>query len=519
MNDNVDVLIAGAGPVGLLLAAELARDGVETLIVDSMASRAYFSKALGITARTLEIFDDLGIVHEAIDHGIWMEGVTAYHNGELAAEMTIPDVLPFGALSLAQPETERLLERCLHSHGGAVQYGWALTDFREDADGVEVTLESAQGEQRTVRSRWLVGCDGAHSKVRSLLGLPFEGGRYPQTFALADVEVDWDLPRGRMYRFSYGTPGQTGGQMLAVVPVRDASGRRYRLSTVVPDDQAGGENEVSFPGLEEVVTLMSPLLPEGTKLSHLQWSSVYRVSHRIVSEYSRGRVFLAGDAAHLHPPVGGQGMNTGLQDAHNLAWKLAHVQKGLAADSLLASYSGERHPVGLDVVENTSRALNDVLANKLAQPGMRETQLLIAYRDSSIVRDDRENAGGADLAAGDRAPDLGGLRRPYVEQSIRLHELLGKGKLVLLTNAQNGPELQTLLQETLGEDAAAYAIIPKDAAHPSQEALPFLIDEQGHFATEYGLTCLIRPDGYIGWCSAAPTVASLREYLAVLLGR
>jgi 2-polyprenyl-6-methoxyphenol hydroxylase-like FAD-dependent oxidoreductase len=334
MKTTTDVLIAGAGPVGLLLATELSRDGVDVLLIDRHKTRSFFCKALGVTPRTLEIFEDIGIAQDAIDSGVWLQGVSAFNDGVPESSMDVPTDLPFGSLSLAQFDTERLLEACLHRCGGSVSYGHTLTGFEAKADGVRTQIQGPDGETRTVDCRWLVGCDGAHSRVRGTVGLEFAGGQYPQTFVLADLEVDWDLPRGRMYRFNATAANQSGGAALAAVPVH-GSPRRYRLSTVVPEsamNTSGDASGETFPAtLDQITALMTPILPKGTILSSLHWSSVYRVSHCIVPAYATGRVFLAGDAAHLHPPVGGQGMNTGLQDAHNLAWKLTLASRGLAS--------------------------------------------------------------------------------------------------------------------------------------------------------------------------------------------
>ncbi len=204
MRTSAEVLVVGAGPVGLLLASELSRDGVDVLLIDRMTERSFFSKALGITPRTLEIFDDLGIAHDAIDAGLWLHGISSFNNGEPGPAIEVPTDLPYGSLSLAQFDTERLLEACLHRHGGKVSYGWALSGFTQDAAGVRAELAGPGGETHSVDCRWLVGCDGAHSKVRASLGFDFAGGQYPQSFVLADLEVDWDLPRGRLYRLDHG---------------------------------------------------------------------------------------------------------------------------------------------------------------------------------------------------------------------------------------------------------------------------------------------------------------------------
>ncbi|WP_108659533.1 FAD-dependent monooxygenase [Acuticoccus kandeliae] len=506
MKNAAEVLVVGAGPVGLFLATELTRAGIDTMIVDQMGERAFFSKALGITARTLEIFEDLGIAHEAIDHGIWLRGLNNFDDLTETMSFDIPPGLPFGSLALAQFETERILENCLHTHGGRVQYGTALDTFTETADGIEATLIGPDGARHTVGCRYIVGCDGAHSKVRSTLGIAFEGEKYPQTFVLGDLEVDWDLTRGRFYRFGDSATGVT----LAAVPVA-GSPKRYRLSSTLP---AGAEPPSGDPPptLEELKAMLLPYLPKGTGLSNLHWSSVYHVSHRIVPEYGRGRAFIAGDAAHIHPPVGGLGMNTGLQDAHNLAWKLALALKGVAAPGLLASYSAERQAVGLDVVESTSRALSAVFARKAPTPGMRETQLLVGYRDSPIVADDRADAAEAELAAGDRAPNAGGLTREYVQRPFRLHERFGRGRHVLLgaigADAGGVDRLAAMaahLRDRLGTAAAAYAIAPAECALMGNDPLPILADSAGEFGEAYaarpGMAWLVRPDGYLGWVS------------------
>lgn len=526
MTDPVDVLIVGAGPVGMLLACELARDGVAVRIVERSEKRAYFCKALGITARTLEIFDSLDIVDAAIDAGLWLRGIHIHQDGKLANTFDLPvDVaaqgLPYGTLSLAQFEVEKILEDCLGRHGRRVDYGHELVGFRQSASNVEAVLRSPAGEEE-LRCRWLVGCDGAHSTVRHGLGVAFEGDRYPETFVLADLDVSWSLPRGPMHRFNRRAASNGGATSLAVVPIAGAS-NRYRLSMIVPE---GVTLSSDSPGLDELKTLMLPLLPQGTDLSSPRWSSTYRVSHRLAARYGVGRVFLAGDAVHIHPPVGGQGMNTGLQDAHNLAWKLALASRGAAGSALLDSYEAERRPVGLDVVANTTKAMNNVIAQRAELPGIRETQLLIGYRDSAIVRDDRPDAGAATLAAGDRAPDAGGLNRPFVGHAERLHRRLGRGRHVLIGRIDDREQLDRLadlldlLRTAFGRKAEGVAIAAADKEIVANERIPLLQDGRGEFAAHYGAVpgsvWLIRPDGHIGWCSDRPSASGLEAYLRLI---
>lgn len=531
MQDSTDVLIVGAGPVGLLLAAELARNGVAATLIEHHPGRLFFCKALGVTARTIEIFEEIGVAEAAIDAGIWGRGLTVFDNGTRVADMDLPaEGLPYGALMLAQYDTERLLEDALRQFGGAVHYGSTLTGFVQDAEGVTARIADADGAQRELRCRWLVGCDGMHSKVRDGLGLGFEGGQFAESFALADLDVAWDLPRGRLYRFNRTGEGVPRVSMMAV-PVH-GSPCRYRLSTTLPRAEASTADVSTLPphpDLDTITAIMKPNLPPGTVLSNLRWSSSYSVSHRIVPHYSEGRVFLAGDAAHVHPPVGGQGMNTGLQDAHNLAWKLMLAARGVAGPTLLDSYSAERHPVGLDVVEQTSQALNDVLAQRAKLPGMRETQLLVGYRGSALVADERPSLDPELPAAGDRAPDADGLRRVFVGHALRLRDRIGRGRHVLV--GYLGPDgsgldaladLNDAARARLDNAAAGLAIAAPGFDGPAEERLPLLNDSAGEFAAAYGavpgMVWLIRPDGHIGWAGVSPSADVFARALDRCLG-
>ncbi|SAK55670.1 monooxygenase FAD-binding protein [Caballeronia hypogeia] len=534
---TTDVLIAGAGPVGLMLAAELRRDGVKTCIIDAHDERTFFVKALGVTARTLEIFEDVGMVRDAIDAGVWLTSADTFQDGAPSFSMQIPrDGMPYGALSLAQFETERILEGLLARHGGHVQYGATLLDFTESADAVDARIQDTSGDIRTVRCRWLVGCDGARSTVRRHLNVAFEGDRFPQTFMLADLDVDWNLPRGAMYRFNVSDVDGAGATSLAALPVR-GSARRYRLSMILRPDDAARHALNSTPDFAEVERIMLPILPKGARLSSMRWSSVYRVSHRIAQHYARGRVFLAGDAAHIHPPVGGQGMNTGLQDAHNLAWKLVLAVRGAASASLLDSYEAERRPVGLDVVESTSRAMNTVLAHGEVRPAMRETQLLIGYRGSPIVADECTGMAPDLPAPGDRVPQVGGLVQAFVGHAQRLQEHIGRGRHTLVTyidddtggarTAAFDAAVEAWLA-ALGVGASAVRIVssgvePSAAFAASGEAYRTLVDRQGEFAAAFGarngMLWIVRPDGHIGYRSASCSARDSIAWLDSVLGR
>ncbi len=237
--------------------------------------------------------------------------------------------------------------------------------FTQDAIGVTSSLRTADGDH-TISTQYLVGCDGAHSLVRKGLGIDFEGDAFPEEYMLGDVELDWDLPSGYAIRSMHRT-GDAVDDLMVCIPL--PGHKRYRVSSFVdpeltsaPSGDAGdgvahGLQSGRAPELRHLQSVLDRLSPQQpTRVSHLRWSSVFRISHRLAGRYSSGRAFLAGDAAHIHPPTGAQGMNTGIQDAVNLAWKLALAVSGEAADGLLESYHAERHPVGEEVVGRTVRS-------------------------------------------------------------------------------------------------------------------------------------------------------------------
>ena len=225
---------------------------------------------------------------------------------------------------------------------------------------MQVRLDRADGTAETATFRAVVGCDGAHSAVRRALGIPFEGEAFPMMFMLGDVHIDWDLPRGMALR-ALRLVENAAPDMFIAIPLPEPG--RYRVSMLAPAELAapggtshGIQSELPGPQLPQLQSVANDLLPQKTKLSDLRWSSIFRISMRLADAYRRDRVFIAGDAAHIHPPTGGQGMNTGIQDAYNLAWKLALVLQGAATDALLDSYEAERRPVGAEVIARTRAA-------------------------------------------------------------------------------------------------------------------------------------------------------------------
>jgi 2-polyprenyl-6-methoxyphenol hydroxylase-like FAD-dependent oxidoreductase len=531
-----DVLVVGAGPVGLTMAAELARHGASCRIIDRLAEPLSYCRAIGVTPRTLEVWDDMGVVQPLIDAGLWLVGTRSYLNRS-AAQDTPVDLfdLPYGHLGIPQPETERILTEHLAKFGVEVERPVALTSLKQDTRGVEVELLTSDNLTETAAFRYVVGCDGAHSAVRRLLEIPFEGDRFPFEFMLGDVVLDVKLPRGVMLRSVRPVEGGAP-DFLVAIPLPERS--RFRVSMLAPDSSAGAsesdhglQSERPGPSIEELQVVADRLLPTKVVVSDLRWSSKFRISMRLAASYRKGRGFIAGDAAHIHPPTGGQGMNTGIQDAYNLAWKMALVLRGAAAPDLLDSYEAERRPVGADVVSRT-RSQSEQFGRKQSAQDERhaETQVLVNYRTSSLSRETvGESSEGLTIHAGDRAPDCSGLRRENLRYALRLFDLKRGPEHVLLTYVGKTAEpghielierLAQQLKAFRGPQCRLCVIFAPDARTPDVIGVTILKDSAGEFASAYGpdnnTGYLIRPDGYVGYHGRPMTESGVFGYLEAL---
>ncbi|WP_445270798.1 FAD-dependent monooxygenase [Streptomyces sp. DSM 41634] len=537
-----DVLVVGAGPVGLTAAAELRRRGVSCRIVDRLPARLPFAKAVGIQPRTLELWDRMGLVRAALEAAVPMRGQYMYVNGieQPRLDLVLPPEVPYGFAALPQYETERIIDEFLVRFGTTVERGTELVSFRQDADGVTSRLHTPSGAEEEVRTRFLVGCDGAHSIVRKGLGLSYEGGALPEEYMLADVRVDWDVPHGYGVRSMHRGGDGAVDDVLVCIPLPGPG--RYRMSMMVPpglstarqaeaasDGIAHGLQTSRAPGLADIQTVLDRLSPQPTTASDIRWSSVFRISHRIVDRYGDGRVFVAGDAAHIHPPTGAQGMNTGIQDAWNLAWKLALAVRDAAGPGLLASYDAERRPVGEEVVGRTVRHAAQGFESDPDAPEtlmLREAQLLVGYRGSPVVDPPGEGRGPR---PGDRAPDCGGLTGHIAAYPLRLYDLLREREHLLLLYG-TGPGLDELVRtagESSGGRVEVCMVLPADAppdALPGGRAgatpLPVYRDGRGEFARLYAAdqptAFVIRPDGYLGARLTPPAPQPLAAHLGAV---
>ncbi|MFF2573734.1 FAD-dependent monooxygenase [Streptomyces sp. NPDC058084] len=550
----LDVLVVGAGPVGLTAAAELRRNGTAVRIVDRLPERLPYAKAVGIQPRTLEVWDRMGCVRAALEAAVPMRGQLLYRDGreEARIELALPDDVPYRFAALPQYETERILEELLARVGSWIERRTELVGFEQDEDGVTARLvrtgDGGQPAEEEVRCRYLVGCDGAHSAVRKGLGLSFEGGAFPEEYMLGDVEVDWDLPAGYGVRSTRHGPDGAPDDILVCIPLPGRG--RYRVSMRVPPELSAAQRAVRAadgvahgletgrgPQLADIQAVLDRLSPQPVTASALRWSSVFRIGHRLVDRYGEGRVFVAGDAAHIHPPTGAQGMNTGIQDAYNLAWKLSLAVAGAASPELLSSYDAERRPVGEEVVGRTVRhATAGGVQTDPEEPVtlmLREAQLLVGYRGSPAVGPPDPSLGGAGPQPGDRAPDCGGLADALTSYPLRLYDLLrDRGHVLLLYGdgsvdgaaAEGLAELARKAAESTGGVVTTCLLLPGDGDEsvPSAAAAPppapVYRDARGEFARRYAVreptAFLVRPDGYLGARLRPPGTAALDAYLA-----
>lgn len=471
VQSETEVLIVGAGPAGLVLACDLARRNVRFRLIEKSAVPAKGSRGKGLQPRSQEVFEDLGVLADLQAAGGPYPLLRLYDGETVLGDRAMSEVLPAtpdvpyaNALMVSQSRTEAILRDRLAQLGGEVEFGVELASFEQDDAGVAAVLRRDDGAMENARAAYLVGADGGRSTVRKALGVGFEGevpaeGR----MIFADVRVE-GLARDRWHVWT-----NADGRAAALAPL--AGTDLFQLAVVATD-----EADLSQAGLCALVAERTGR--SDLRLSAPDWVSLWRPNARLAERFRVGRAFLVGDAAHVHPPTGGQGLNTSIQDAYNLGWKLAAVLGGAPA-ALLDTYEAERRPVAAGVLGLSTRLLHNAQAGDPAatRRGRETQQLDLTYADGPLSLE--APGAGAALRAGDRAPDA-----PCRGEG---------GDPVRLFEAFRGPHL-TLL--TFGDDRIVATRLGAEEASPR-----LLIDADGHAAAAYGAgpgtQVLVRPDGYV----------------------
>lgn len=533
-----NILVVGAGPTGLTMAAVLARYGLTPRIIDkALVPPADRSRAIVIQARTLELFDDLGIVREVLDEALLVAQANVFTQGGGRGTITIkPEWIDsqYGRfVTLPQDETERILGELVEGQGITIERGVELTSLEDGTGSALATLTHADGRVEQMEADYVLGCDGAHSAVRHLAGIDFPGSTYPDECLLGDVEMRWRLPDEQVSI----CPAEDGVLLAFPLPGR----HHFRVIMILP---AETEEESRHVDAEEFLAKLRRMVPavggaaaEPTILES-RWLTRYRLHSRGVPTYRKGRAFVAGDAAHIHSPAGAQGMNTGIQDAYNLGWKVGLVANGVLAPAVLDTYHTERHRVGELLLKSTDRMFamlagggraGLLLRRVMPALGIRllgfpiigkriarfVSQTGIRYRNSALSV---EAHGAGRLPrhaphAGDRAPDVElGYRR-------RISDLLRGPQHTLLLFGGRSTALIERYSELAREVGARYGDLVKPVVlrHPNAQPPRGEVDDEGaahdRYGADPGAIYLVRPDGYIAFRGAETDTEVLRTTL------
>jgi 2-polyprenyl-6-methoxyphenol hydroxylase-like FAD-dependent oxidoreductase len=507
------VLIVGAGPTGLTAALELSRMGVSVRLIDKRKAPATTSRAIGVQARTLELFEQRGLAEEMVRVGNRARFASIYGAGKRVFRLDFGHVesrYPF-MLLISQAETERILREAVARQDVTPEWSTELVGIGQDvlsrdASPVQGILKLADGSLERVAAPWLISAEGAHSLVRTTLDLPFEGHTRDEQYVLGDLLIAGDLPDSDILIFS------SDHGFMGLFPM---GGEHFRL---IASNPLSGPSKEREPSLDELQRIYDQRSHISARLHDLTWSSWFRINSRMVSRLKVGRLLLGGDAAHIHSPAGAQGMNTGIQDMINLAWKLAMVMNGQAPRSILETYEADRLSVMRGVLFRTDTLTNVIgtenpivralinhlgpfiggaeLAQEDATAGM--SQVALNYRNSSLSED--HSHGGA-LRAGDRVPDIPvRLRSDGHWEETTLLSALDASHPTLVAAVPDGANLPPTLKACVPKGRfAEIAPAPRDAAR---------------FETTFGKTgaaVLVRPDGYAGLTTP---ISSATDHLA-----
>jgi 2-polyprenyl-6-methoxyphenol hydroxylase-like FAD-dependent oxidoreductase len=510
---DTDVLIVGAGPTGLMLANQLARRGVRMTIIDRHAGPSRETRALGVQARTLEIYAQLGIANRAIGLGKVGTGANMWAQGRWMARVPLGEAgakatpYPY-ILILGQDDNERIMGERLRTFGQDVAWNTELVGLRQAADHVAVTLKQADGTTIDVTAAWVAGCDGARSAVRELTGITFPGAPYEHVFFVADVQATGSMVADEVNVYLF----RDGFHLL--FPMRGED--HWRVVGILPPELRH-KPDLTF---DAVIPSLRHEAGAGLSFRSCSWFSTYRIHHRRASRFRDRRCFLLGDAAHIHSPVGAQGMNTGLQDAYNLGWKLALVSEGRADPALLDSYEEERLPVAKRLLDTTDRGFRLVVSDNWAA-GILRTKILARIAAFAMARPRIQNLAFRDVSqtginyrgralsksVGELPADApkAGDRFPWLHLKFKSHgpaedifQKLGDTHFDLIVIGQPAPDELSDLSNLLRVHAPPSD--PENDAELRRAGIP----NPSFF--------LLRPDGHIGLCGSRLEADAVRRY-------
>jgi len=513
---DTDVLIVGAGPTGLMLANQLARRGVRPVIIDRHSGPAQQSRAMAVQARTLEIYSKMGIADNALRLGARGTAANMWAQGKHTARIPIGDIgkhmspFPF-VLMLGQDDNERIMGARLREFGLDVQWNTELVALEQHPDHVDATLKQPDGTTRRIRAAWIAGCDGSRSAVREISKITFPGAPYEHVFFVADTVATDSMKQGELnvylwkdgFHLFFPMRGKDGWRVIGILPRHLRNRDDLTFDELVPEIQREAGANLAFTGCN--------------------WFSTYRIHHRAAERFRDRRCFILGDAAHVHSPMGAQGMNTGLQDAYNLAWKLALVVKGRADAVLLDTYEQERIPVAQRLLRTTDRAFQLVVTDnwlasllrtkviaRVAARAMKVQRVRnVAFRTISQIGIRYRKSPLSQVLAGlpEGAPQAGD-RYPWMQLRFAtggpvedLYQKLDDTRFNLLVIGQPAPSA-----EALGPGELLSVHTPADD--------PANVAELARVGISGPAFYLLRPDGHVGLAGTRLETGAVRRYLS-----
>ena len=512
---QTDVLIVGAGPTGLALACQLVRYGIDFVIVDKNEGVTSYSKALGVHARTLEIYEQVDLAQQAVEQGA-IAGIARLLKGsEVRAELDLSNLgaglsaYPY-VLFLEQSKNEQLLYDYLKRNDKTVRWQTELVSFSQTEEKVTAQVKTANGASQKIEAHYLVGCDGPKSPVRHALGLEFAGSTFERVFYVADVQIDWNLHHDAFHVCLLKD------SLLIFFPLKGKN--RYRIVGTFPEEFSKDEGEVLYAEIEQRIQEEAEF---ELNVHDVEWFSTYKVHSRHVSHFFAGRCFLVGDAAHVHTPVGAQGMNTGIQDGYNLAWKLALVLQGKADKIVLETYNQERLENAKHLLQTTDRMFQVAAGSDWLLSFLRAhvlpllapyvvsldpvkhflfpliSQIGIHYRHSSLS----QHTGGEhfNVKAGDRMPY-------FLVEGQSIYDKLRQPKFHLLIFSNTSSDFQTLKMELESQNTEFVDF----------NLIPLCPQVAEIFGKNQAFSVLLRPDNYIAFISTETSLNPVKTYLKQL---